>query len=88
MDIDSVSNAVIGAAIRVHTALGPGLLEGTYRACLAHELLLQGLRVRVEAPLPVTYRGVRIDVGYRIDLLVDDLLVVELKVVERIRRIH
>ena len=88
MDIEAISNAVIGAAIRVHSALGPGLLESTYRVCLAHELHLLGLDVREEASLPVAYRGIRIDAGYRIDLLVDDKLIVELKVVERIRRVH
>ncbi len=88
MDIEAISNAVIGAAIRVQSALGPGLLESTYRVCLAHELHLLGLDVREEASLPVAYRGIRIDAGYRIDLLVDDKLIVELKVVERIRRVH
>lgn len=64
------------------------MLESAYRACLEHELRLQGLRVQSEWPLPIAYRGLRIDVGYRVDLLVEDTIVVELKVVERLLRVH
>jgi GxxExxY protein len=88
MDSDATSKAIIGAAMRVHSALGPGLLESTYRACLAHELHLAGLRVLSEWPVPISYRGVRIDVGYRMDLLVEDCVVVELKAVEKLLRLH
>lgn len=88
MDIETLSNRTIGAAIRVHRELGPGLLEGTYRACLAQELHLQGIRVRKEVALPVTYRGLQIDIGYRLDLLVEEVLIVELKVVEKLHRVH
>jgi len=88
MDSDAVTKAVIGAAIRVHSALGPGLLESAYRACLEHELNLQGLRVHPEWPLPIAYNGLQIDVGYRVDLLVEDIVVVELKVVEKLLRVH
>jgi GxxExxY protein len=88
MDFDATSNAIIGAAIRVHSELGPGLLESAYRACLQHELVLQGVRVQAELPLPITYRGLRIDVGYRVDLLVEERVIVELKVVERLLRVH
>ena len=85
---NAITEAIIGAAIRVHMALGPGLLESAYRACLEHELHLAGLRVRAEWPLPIAYRGLQIDVGYRVDLLVEDSVVVELKVVERLLRVH
>jgi GxxExxY protein len=88
MDGEATSKAIIGAAMRVHSALGPGLLESTYRACLAHELHLAGLRVLSEWPVPISYRGVRIDVGYRMDLLVEDCVVVELKAVEKLLRLH
>ena len=88
MDSETVSNAVIGAALRVHSALGPGLLESAYRACLAHELLLKGLKVEPEWRLPISYRGLRIEVGYRVDLLVEGTVIVELKAVENLLRVH
>ena len=88
MDSDSSSKAIIGAAMTVHSALGPGLLESTYRACLAHELHLRGLCVRTEVPLPIVYKGIQLDVGYRVDLLVEDVVIVELKVVEKMLRVH
>ena len=88
MDIDACSNAIIGAAMRVHSALGPGFLESTYRACLAHELHLVGLGVRSEVPLPVSYKGIQLEIGYRVDLLVEESVIVELKVVEKLLRIH
>ena len=87
-EVDRVTGRVVGAAIVVHSALGPGLLESAYEACLAHELRKRGLRVRVQVPLPIVYDGVRIDLGYRIDLLVDDAVVVELKAVTRLHPIH
>ena len=74
--------------MKVHSALGPGLLESTYEACLLHELRKQGLRVDRQVALPVVYDGVTIDLGYRMDLLVEDLIVVELKCVEEFTRIH
>jgi GxxExxY protein len=70
----SVSHDVITAAMKVHTALGPGLLESTYEACLAHELRKMGHKCDTQVALPVVYDSVRLDVGYRIDLLVDDLV--------------
>ena len=88
METDRVTHVVIGAAIEVHSALGPGLLESAYRACMRNELLIRGLNVQVERPLRILYKGLRIDVGYRIDLLVEDTLLVELKAVERLRRVH
>ena len=83
-----VSHAVITAAMKVHSALGPGLLESAYEACLLHELCKMGLKVEAQLALPVVYDGVRLDVGYRIDLMVEDLAVVELKTVEEITRVH
>lgn len=83
-----LTERIIGAAIAVHRALGPGLLESTYEACLAYELLERGLRIERQAPLPVVYRGVRIDCGYRLDLVVEGSVVVEIKAVERLLPIH
>ena len=79
---------IIGAAIEVHKELGPGLLESAYEACLMFELANRGLKAEKQKELPVVYRGVRIDCGYRLDLLVEDLVIVELKAVERLERIH
>ena len=88
MTAHEVSHCVITAALKVHSALGPGLLESTYEACLAHELRKIGLKVETQLGLPVIYDGIRLDLGYRIDMLVNDLVVVELKSVEEISRIH
>jgi GxxExxY protein len=79
---------IISAAIAVHRELGPGLLESAYEACLVYELMQHGLSVERQKSVPVTYRGVKIDCGYRIDLLVEDKVVVELKAVERLEPIH
>jgi GxxExxY protein len=83
-----VSHAVITAAMRVHTELGPGLLESTYTACLQHELRKAGFHSMAQVGLPVVYDGVKLDLGYRIDLLVENLVVVELKSVDGIAPIH
>lgn len=88
MDANTVSGEVVGAAIKVHRALGPGLLESAYRICMRHELSARGLEVHEEALLPVRYDGLLIDAGYRIDLLVADIVVVELKTVSRLLPIH
>ena len=88
MNLNEISGAVIDAAMKVHTALGPGLLESAYEGCLAHELGKRGHRVGKQVTLPVNYDGVTIDVGYRIDLLVDDGVIVELKAVDRLAPIH
>jgi GxxExxY protein len=85
---EDISGRVIGAALKVHSVLGPGLLESTYEACLMHELRKVGLKSETQVPLPVYYDDVRIDIGYRIDLLVDDKLIVELKAVEALLAIH
>lgn len=86
--INEITEAIIGAAIAVHRALGPGLLESAYEACLAYELMERGLKVERQKGLPVTYQGVQLDCGYRIDLLVEKQVVVELKAVERFEPIH
>jgi GxxExxY protein len=88
MEINEVSGAVVRAAMKVHSALGPGFLESVYRACLAHELRKAGLAVDVEWPLPVKYDGVRLDVGHRLDLRVHELVVVEIKAVSRLVPLH
>ncbi|MGB8128285.1 MAG: GxxExxY protein [Candidatus Angelobacter sp.] len=85
---NSVTSAIIGAAMKVHSTLGPGLLEKAYSACVAYELRKLGFDVKVEVELPVIYESVRIDLGYRIDLLVNDLVVVEFKCVEKIAPVH
>ena len=88
MEFDALSNRVIGCAIEVHRHLGPGLLESAYEQCLAHELKLAGIPFSVQHPLPVDYKGVRLDCGYRIDLLVDQKIVVEVKSVSELAPIH
>jgi GxxExxY protein len=82
------TSAVIGAALSVHRALGPGLLESAYEACLTYELTELGLRVRTQVPLPIVYKGIRLDAGYRLDMLVEDEVVVEIKAIEKLERVH
>src|SRR5690606_3716741 len=79
---------IIGGAIEVHRHLGPGLLESAYRACLVHELEESGLSVAAEVAMPVVYKGVRVDAGYRLDLVVEDTVVVELKAVQALLPVH
>ena len=86
--LNEITEEVIGAAIAVHRALGPGLLESAYEACLAYELVQRGLVVERQKSLPVTYRDVKVDCGYRIDLLVEESVVVELKAVEELGPVH
>jgi GxxExxY protein len=88
MEFDDLSNGVIGCAIEVHRVLGPGLLESSYEQCLAHELRLSGISFQLQHPQPVQYKGIRLDCGYRIDMLIEDQLIIELKVVEAIKGIH
>ena len=88
MKLEHLTRAIIGSAMKVHSALGPGLLESAYRACLTHVLSSQGMNLKCEWPLDVTFNGVHVDVGYKVDLLVDDLVIVELKAVERIIAVH
>lgn len=87
-DVNEATRATLEAAFAVHTALGPGLLERVYVACLAHELAKRGRRVLSEVHAPVVYNDVRIDLGYRMDLVVDERVVVEVKAVERLIPIH
>ncbi len=88
MDIEEICSETIGAAIEVHRHLGPGLLESAYEACLAHELRERKLKVENQRPLPVIYKGLRLDAGYRLDLLVEQVLIVELKSVDELQPIH
>ncbi len=86
--LNRITGLVIGAAIEVHRHLGPGLLESTYEACLVHELAQRGCTVEQQKPLPLVYKGIRLECGYRIDLLVDGLVVVEVKAVDDLAPIH
>ena len=88
MEINQLTEAVIGAAIEVHKALGPGLLESAYEQCLCHKLTLRGITFELQRDLPVSYKGIKLDCGYRIDLLVDGRLVVELKSIDALAPIH
>jgi GxxExxY protein len=86
--VNEVTDQIIGAAIAVHRRLGPGLLESAYRACLQFEMVRHGLRVEAEKRMPVVYDGIELECGYRIDLLVEDAVVVELKAVEKLESVH
>lgn len=88
MEFDELSNRVIGCAIEVHRFLGPGLLESTYEQCLAYELNRAGIAFKVQRPQPVQYKDIRLGCGYRIDLLVENQLIVELKSIEVIKGVH
>ena len=88
MDFDELSNRVIGCAIEVHRNLGPGLLESTYEQCLAYEFQMADIPFKLQHPLPVEYKNIKLDCGYRIDFFVEDSLIIELKSVERILPIH
>ena len=85
---ERLTEQVIGAAIRVHQALGPGLLESAYEACLAHELAQQSLSFERQVEIPIVYEGCSLDCGFRIDLLVQDKVVVELKAIQKLMPIH
>jgi len=85
---EDISRDLVDSAIQVHTALGPGLLESAYEVCLVHELRTRGLRVERQKALPVTYKSVDLEVGYRLDLVVEDEVLVELKAVESLLPIH
>lgn len=86
--LNRITESIIGAAIDVHRGLGPGLLESAYEACLAFELAQRGLKVEQQKPLPVVYKDVKLDCGYRLDLLVEDAVIVEIKAVDRLAPIH
>ena len=88
MKFDELSNRVLGCAIEVHRELGPGLLETTYEQCMAYELSRANIPFRLQVGLPLQYKTTQLDCGYRIDLLIDDQLIVELKCVEQLLKIH
>ncbi|MBZ5704049.1 MAG: GxxExxY protein [Acidobacteriia bacterium] len=85
---EQLTEAIIGAAIEVHRELGPGLLESAYEECFCHELHLRGLTFQRQIELPVSYKGLKFDCGYRLDVIVDDAVIVELKSIEHILPIH
>jgi GxxExxY protein len=85
---ESLTEQIIGAAIEVHRALGPGLLESAYEECLCHELHLRGIPFRRQVSLPVTSKGVNLDCGYRIDVIAEDSIILELKCVEHVLPVH
>jgi len=87
-ELNRLTGRIIGAAITVHRALGPGLLESTYEACLAYELTDRGLLIRRQVPVPVVYRGVHLDCGYRLDLVVEDKVILEVKSVDKLQGVH
>ena len=88
MDINELTEKIIGCAIEVHRTLGPGLLESAYQECLFYELMSQGIWVEKEISLPIIYKEIKIDHGYRIDLLVENRVVIELKTVEKFTDVH
>jgi GxxExxY protein len=86
--LNGISGSIIGAAIEVHKYLGPGMLEGAYEACLAYELIARGYAIERQKPLPIVYKGVAIDCAYRLDLVVDRQVIVEIKAVEHLLPVH
>ncbi len=88
MDINKITETIIGASIEVHKALGPGLLETAYEECLSYELRLNGLRFQRQRALPLIYKGIKLDCGYRIDLHVEERVVIELKAIDKLSPIH
>ncbi len=88
MDINALTGKVIGAAIEVHRTLGPGLLESTYEECLCHELNLRKIKFERQKEIPIDYKGIKLDCGYRLDLLINKRLILELKCCESLQPIH
>ena len=88
MDIDQISKIIVESAIKVHRTLGPGLLESVYQTCLTYELTQRGLSVHCEVPLPIEYGGITLESGYRIDMLVENCIIIENKSVEQLLPIH
>jgi len=88
MELNQITHEILDSAYKVHTALGPGLLESAYRTCLAYELRKKGLKVEEEKPVPIAYEEVKLECGYRMDLLVEDEVVVELKTVDSFTDVH
>jgi len=85
---DTLTEQIIGAAIHVHSELGPGLLESTYETCLCHELALNNLKVERQKAIPIFYKGIKLDAGYRLDLVVEDQVIVEIKAVSELLPVH
>ncbi len=88
MDIEAIATQIVDAAIKIHKDLGPGLLESAYQACMLHELRKRGLKVECELPQPILYDGIKIDASYRLDMLVEDCVIIENKTVDSILPIH
>jgi GxxExxY protein len=88
MDINGLTGIIIGAAIEVHKDLGPGLLESTYEECLCHEFQLRNINYQRPKPVPIIYKGVKLDCGYRLDVLVEGMIILELKLCEKVEEIH
>jgi len=88
MDINKISEIIIGCAIEVHKSLGPGLLESAYEECLSFELKQAGLKVERQKPVPVVYKDIKLDCGYRIDVLVENQIIIELKTVDSFNPVH
>jgi GxxExxY protein len=88
MNVNELTGEVVDGSIKVHSVLGPGLLESAYETCLEYELRKRGLHVVAQLPVPIVYEGVRLDAGYRIDLLVNDTVVVEVKAVTKLAPVH
>lgn len=88
MDVEDIAREIVDSAVKIHRALGPGLLESAYQRCLAYELQKRGLQVETEIYLPVIYDGQQIDASYRLDMLVEDVVIIENKAVEKLLPIH
>lgn len=88
MDREQIIKTILDSSFQVHTELGPGLLESSYEACLAHELMSKGLNVQVQKPLPLVYQQVKLEIGYRIDVIVENEIIVEIKSVEALNDLH
>ncbi|MFW5983068.1 MAG: GxxExxY protein [bacterium] len=88
MNINDITHEILDSAYKVHSALGPGLLESSYQACLVYELKKKGLKVEVEKPLPLVYEEIKLECGYRIDILVENKVIIELKTVEAFTDVH
>jgi GxxExxY protein len=88
MEVNQITHEILDSAYKVHSVLGPGLLESAYQACLVYELKKKGLKIEIEKPLPLIYEEVKLECGYRIDILVENRVVVELKTVEAFTDVH
>jgi len=88
VDIEEIASKIVSASIKVHTALGPGLLESAYQKCMKYELNNEGLRIECEVILPIKYEDIKIDAGYRIDMIVEDSIIIEHKTVEKLLPVH